>query len=674
MLRVKKSQLKSIFINTLFLIIFAFIVSSIGGNDVVLLTPPNGTWTNDTINGTAGFNFTWRDGADSSIEKADCTLFILNITVGGDKTNLLTRIVDNENLRNTSFGVGNNTVTTLSMNATGPGNALYNRGNNSENWWTVRCENVSSSPTRGYPSPFVVFHDSIYPNMTNMSDGFTDKNNTWITSPSELWIEINVTDNADLQGKYNITCEMTNNSQVFASAKTTTSTGLTPTTSLNLTNSTMDDGIYDSIRYQCRDPAGNINKSFHSFNLSLDSTLPVISFNNGTPEEGNNLSSGALIEINFTVTDLNIEIRNIIVEFDGANRTMNASALNCAATSPFTGYNCNVTNASVGDKKDYKIVIYANDSAGTAATASRTFSVDSIAPRILTILNWTSNDSIVDYSFTINDTTPGSCIAKIFDRNSNLITTLNGTLGDSAVIGGGEGTLTNCTGTFNETNIIEEGAFTVKFNATDGVNNTNETSKGGIFTRLYTGWNLVTNLDGDTSNKGVCDTVAFCDQTSWFNNTGGSKIFKTFSNSTPSVNAGTNVPSGDGIHIHTTQNTEIITNDNTPDDQQETVWNFSLTVPGWNVMGLLTNTSVNATYSLIGKNATTNADTGLGLNMTYSSWLNASAEKYYSCKRSLLKCSATSVLPIDINLRKGYGVWVLVPANYTVNRSTIFGG
>ncbi len=366
-------------------------------------------------------------------------------------------------------------------------------------------------------------------------------------------------------------------------------------------------------------------------------------------------------------------------DFDGSGTppnsvTTNASSFSrCNASRPFTGpVTCNITNSSVGDKRNYLVRVYLNDSAENVVVSDyRNFSVDTRAPRFAILFNWTFASKIVTWKVEINDNTPTDCIAKIHDRNGNYVTNSTGTLGHV----GSE--YTNCTGTFNASEIDIEGAFNIFYNLTDGTGKTNQTSKAGVMTNLYVGWNFITFPDANKSVLEICDGIADCTRVSVFNNSAGlgGKAFTTYSNSTRSVNNDTEVINARAILVYVTQRSYVVSNDAIPDyTNLSSQWNVSLEIPGWNLVGLLFNTSMNKTLTAITMNGTLEDHTSEGQNMSYVSWLNASAERFYSCKRTLNKCSSTSAVPKDINLKKGYAVWMMPKSqNLSINRSTLQG-
>ncbi len=329
--------------------------------------------------------------------------------------------------------------------------------------------------------------------------------------------------------------------------------------------------------------------------------------------------------------------------------------------------NCNITFSGLSSRRNRTVKIWLNDSAGNSINTQRTYSTDLEWPELKTAFNWAVSRGIASWIFEFNDTTPTTCEGSVYDRNGNIKGNLAGTFGtieiDSNV---------NCTGTFTVSDVIEEGAFKIEFNVTDGLGRWNiSLNKTGVLTNLYTGWNVITYPDSNRSVLDICNEVGACNQVSFFNNT--NKSFYTFSNSTPSINNGTNINEGDGFLINVVENSEIITNDNLPLPGNE-LEGITLWTTGWNVMGLLANTSLNATYYALTVNTTSPPDNpNGGLNITYSSYKNTSSGFYLTCKRTLNKCSGTSAVPKDILLRKGYAVWALTMANSTINRTDISG-
>ena len=658
MLKQLRGHFKSISLLILFTLVSILIVYAIGTNDVSLHTPEDLKYHNGT-NYTEGFNVSWFDAGDTSIELADCTLYINTSSTGLVSTH--NEFGKNDGVGNFSLRAVNNTYSTIYMNRSFFDADEGTATNESTFYWTVQCCNETASPTCWAPAARTLYTDIIAPNVSEVDKGFT--NNTWVNNVGDFWIRVNATDDWRINP---LTVELKNGSRVLYSVTTTNETAV------NLTNASLADGDYTNIRVYIEDSAGNRNRSLLWYNISLDTTVPIfVSFNDPTPAEGSNSSSGDIL-FNFTVTETNAN--SVILEFDGANVTMNlSSGTDCNDTGPpFSApFYCNITNSSIGAKKDYAAIVYVDDYAGNEILSStRTFSVDLAAPQFNRVFNWTVLDSVASFNFEMTETTPASCRAKIYDRHGNFSTTVAGTLGDIG-INRSTGTYTNCTGTFNSSDVILEGAFTVKFNMTDGIGESNETSVGGVMTRLYEGWNTVTYPDSISNLTQICTEVEFCEQVARFNNTG--KSFKTFSISTPTANDEVLASNGDGILIYVNATSYIITNDNMPYHGLETAWNFTLQIPGWNLVGLLNNASMNTTLHVAGKNATTNSDVALGINMSYAAWRNASAELYYTCKRSIDRCSGTTVRPKNINLKKGYGVWMLPLSNYTINRSTITG-
>lgn len=655
----KKSQYKSIFLSFIIVVLFAALIMAIGTNDVRINSPVNETWVNDT---KFRFNFSWRDSVDPTIQYADCNLYIYNSSIL-NKTQLITDFY----LFNETPRVGNHTNTSFTMNESF-------RANNSINWWTIECTNATATPTSNNNEPLAVLVDLNFPSVDNQSMNFT--NNTWVKEG--IRIEVLGTDDTNIlrsRGRINTTLiyELRNATRVFASATVINGTPA------NLTNASMADGEYTTLTIRAIDEAGNRNISIFNWNVSIDQTLGTVSFNSPTPPDGDNFTDQT-ITFNFTITERNAE--HVIFEFDGTNQSINITNSDwCNETAkPYSApFYCNVTNSSIGAGR-YSYRIYVNDSASNlVVSASRTFSIDLASPQFTDVFNWTVSDSLASFNFTIAETTPTSCRAKLYDRDGAITSTVAGTLTNLGGEGGASDT--NCIGNFNSSDLnFTEGAFTVRFNASDGINESNETAVAGVLTRLYVGWNLITYLDGNRSVGDICSEVKNCTQVAWWNNTiPGKKAFVTFSKSTPSINNGTKILSGEGLHINVQVGSWIITNDNTPINQTPTAYNFTLSIPGWNVVGLLANTSINTSFNVeatngsLGGGATDLDIANIGRNISFSSWFNASATKFLTCSRTLTKCAGTPSLPKNIELRKGFAVWMLPKNNITINRSDIRG-
>src|SRR3990167_219986 len=676
MLEGKEAKLKSAALLFFVLIISVLYVYAIAQNDVTVNSPANGTWSNQS-NFTAGFNFSWSD-SNGIVELATATLYMQNDSDTGLTT-------DKNNSFGINYSVKNNSNTVIYMNQTFPGENVPRLI-----YWTIKAENGTS----WFPDARVIRLDNTtFPNATNHSMNF--KNNTWINYMPR--IEVIANDYGPLRGD-TLTLEFYNSSKVIASA---TAGNNSP---INLTNESLSDGIYSGLKIKARDPAGNINNSELIWNVSIDTTNATVTFNEPTPINKNNQTSGS-ITFNFTIVEINAE--QVFLELDKVNRTINIinstlsitsniqinatnitgsnltngtyyyliaaldgtptgethnstlanisiklnitgnqiignatniswnavpgavsyrvynsskkgnftfdsyanvtgtrfihagqamgddhgtvaditsayvfSDCNITATPITAPFLCNVTNSSMGDNREYNFTVWVNDSAGNLVNSSfRQFSVDTKAPRLNPdqIYNWTIIASTANFTFQINDTAPAQCRAKIEDADNNTVSLINGTI--SGIGRDDSGSYSNCTGLFNFSDINSvEGQFNVKFNVTDGVNNSNQTTKYGVLTRIYSGWNLITYPDGNKSAIEICNQIQNCTQVAWFNNTAASKSFVTFSRTTPSVNNRTNIKAGEGVHVFASVPSWVITNDNLPVFTEETAWNFSLEV------------------------------------------------------------------------------------------------
>jgi len=363
----KRVLLKSIFTVLLIFAVLSLLVYAFQSVDITLLAPAAGFWLNDTIN-TEGFNYSFVINADSSLETADCTLFIQNTTTAGILTG-------ENNSYNTDFGIGNNTVQNILMN-----HSLVNVLNASVYYWTLQCINLSSSPTSASASPRVFYQDVIFPNVSNHSMNFA--NNSFINVIPRLEVIFqDLTPN--FTGELH-TAQLLNGTTILVNISAQNNTPV------NLTNITLDDGVYSDLRYQIIDPAGNINKSNGIFwNISVDTTDPIITFVVPTPDNQAIITT-TTITFNFTVDEPNVDV--IIVEFDGVNLSANNSDefvglnLSSGTSCNNTVFNegpvqCNVTNSSVGDKKDYIVKVFVNDTAGNSIQSDiRNFTVDNNFP------------------------------------------------------------------------------------------------------------------------------------------------------------------------------------------------------------------------------------------------------------------------------------------------------
>ncbi len=330
-----------------------------------------------------------------------------------------------------------------------------------------------------------------------------------------------------------------------------------------------------------------------------------------------------------------------------------------------TGRHCFYNVTAILDKKNIQYNVTVNDSSANIGTTSTRFvSIDTTAPVAPIVYNWTFTDSAASIKMTTNDTSPDTAKVKVYDRDNVIKATIDLTIVSSESVVNGDN---NFSGTLLDSNIITEGSFTLEFNITDVLNNSNTNNMTGIFTRLYDGWNLIgfsgANASGTPKEvHELCADLANCTQVSVFNNT--NKTFKTFSTTTPSVNNDSRLHIGKGVHIFIDTSSYLISKDERP-VPGETGEFVELLTQGWNTIGLIKGSDITGIW-----NATNITTTVAPLN--YTSWYNASATTFYTCRKTIDLCSGISTAPRNINLVEGWAVWGLsVNYNASVNKSTM---
>lgn len=330
--------------------------------------------------------------------------------------------------------------------------------------------------------------------------------------------------------------------------------------------------------------------------------------------------------------------------------------------------NCYYNFTNIGDKKDIKYNVTVNDSGAgnTGTTATRYVSIDTTSPVISEAYNWTYSNSIINFRIRTNDTTASTGTVRVYDRDGTLRTNITATL-EATVVNGD----TNFTGTIEGDNVSIEGVFRVEYNITDELSNSVQYNMTGIYTKLYDGWNLIGYAGANGSGVGkeiheICTDTQYCTQMSYFYNAHANKSFATYSTSTPSVNNGTRVQPGDAVHIYLSSDSYILSKDERPSPGDTTgpvSENITVSDGGWNTMGLITAGNMTSVW-----NAT---NTTGSKPITYVSYINQSAETYYTCRKSINLCAGTSTTPTNIQLYEGWAVWILTTINSTINRSTI---
>ncbi len=619
---------------SLILIISAIMVMGIGTNDVRLSSPTNASWSNNADKDANDFTFNWSELVTQPATTANCTLYINTSPTG---------IIDPANARNKSIDVPNSTNTIITPNAS------FTR--NSINYWTVLCFSSNSTPQSWYPATRVLYIDNdTTPNMTINSYSFT--NNTWNNTQTHWW-NYTITDQGQLRGAQ-LTISLEN-----ASGSVYTSDLVDNDTRARITY-TFSDGNY-TIFVNGTDPAGNTNYSGNFF-IAIDSTSPVISFVDPTPSNDTSQSTTHVF-VNFSIVEEYTE--TVYLEWDSTtNYTVTGSNLSITSGSGYGIYNV----TPIGDKKDIKYRVFVNDSASNIGWSDyRYVSVDTTSPVIIEAYNWTYSNSAANFIIRTNDTTASTATAKIFDRDGTLQSTITATLSATTVNGD-----TNFTGTIYGDNISRDGAFRVEYNITDELGNSVQENKTGMYTTLYDGWNLIGYAGANESAEGketyvICADTQYCTQMSSFNNSHGAKSFTTYSTSTPSVNNGTRIQPGDAVHIYVSTDSYIISKDERPlagDSTGAVIENVTLATGGWNTVGLITAANITGVWNATNMSSAVQP-------ITYVSYINQSAETYYTCRKSIELCAGTSRLPTNLQLYEGWAVWVLTNVNATLNRSTI---
>lgn len=605
-------------------------VSAVSPSDVVLSTPADGTWTKLT-NYTTGFVFIWTDTDDASYDTANCSLYVGNVS------NFLPDLITATYLQSSTLA-SRGVATTLYMDAS------EFLSNGTAHYWTVKCFNISSLDGRGAtgwtPSARTIYQDVVTPQWTIDNYGFT--NDTWTTSTSARF-QVNVTDSG-YEGSSTHTVSIVNfsdASQTFASGTTTDGVAINVTT-------TVSDGT-TAMEVKVCDPAGNCNSTVAEYTIKVDTTNPTVSFVSPTIDDGGNTTTSS-VYINFTIVETNKD--TVTLNFDGTDYVI--AGANLTGTTPnYNGF-YNVTGLSAARNIEYNVTV--NDSAGNEITTTmRTISVDLAGTAVTTVENWTVTDSVASYRILVTDTTPYTCTTNIYDSSIALKATKTGAWGTI-------GATTNCTGTFDASDIVTEGEFTVQYTVTDEAGNSAASNKTGIMNPLYDGWNLVTWGDDNNTISTICDTMDYCTQASLFDNAASS--YTTYSTSTPSVNNDTQITEGDAFYVYVSADDYLIVNDYMPESGVSTE-NITLKTSAWNTLGLFYNTTINTTLYA------TNVS-GAGA-ITWSSLVDTDADAYYTCSKSLALCTGTTETPATIVLPRGRAVWVLTDGAMIINRSTLSG-
>jgi len=471
-------------------------------------------------------------------------------------------------------------------------------------------------------------------------DTIHELNNTWVDDPNKL---ILIPVDRDYSYGTSYSCSILNTTDTFGTVSTTNNTAI------NVSGATIPDGVYTDLVGSCEDLVGNqVNTSVYS--LSIDTVTPVIVYQGQTPADGSNQTS-AEVNINLSITEQNFDA--LILSFDGTNYYAN-STNNCSGTAP--DYECVINVSDVSSKNGIIFYYTVNDSAGNivSAAGSRTFSVDAGGSPTISQLNWTITDTSLPFNFTITDTTPNACEARVYDRLDTLVTTITGTLGTI-------GATTECIGTIVPSNIVTSGEFKLQYYAIDDQANSVTSNKTGVMKELDTGWNLITHSDLNNTIQSICNRIQYCTQASVFDNS--AKTYTTYSASTPTVNNETNILSGEALLVYVSQDDYYLANQYYPTGGTSAE-NISLSTGGWNSMGLIVDSNMSSILDMTDLVAS-------GNNVTWASVLNVTSDKYLTCSASTDTCTVTGIVPGLIMLYKGDAVWVLTDAGIVINRTEV---
>ena len=146
--------------------------------------------------------------------------------------------------------------------------------------------------------------------------------------------------------------------------------------------------------------------------------------------------------------------------------------------------------------------------------------------------------------------------------------------------------------------------------------------------------------------------------------------------SVPAINANTRLYYGEALYVYVGSDSWLAMPDRrylnygTNLENITISMNSSTKTTGWNIMPLTQNASMNQTLYAFTFNKTYPANLSQWVNVSLSSYFNASSGKYISCKTGWRYCSGTSLPVENITLNYGAAVWVAtdrIASSYVIN-------
>lgn len=329
----------------------------------------------------------------------------------------------------------------------------------------------------------------------------------------------------------------------------------------NATNSTMPQGNYLA-RFYCNDTFNNLNSS-ETMNFSVDTIYPQINF---TSPANNSFSSSTGLDINYTVSDANLQS----CWYSNDTMTLNISL--------GTGGNCvNITTVTWAGRP-HNVTIWANDSAGNTNSASVTFTIDAVFPRPRidypdSGANYSVNVSQLNYTFT--EANPAQCWYSINNGTTNSSTVSCGT---------------------NFTNVISnEGNNTWTLYMNDSAGNENKTSTTFFKDTIFPIINITSPINNTyTSNIQISINYTLTEtnpQSCWWTSNGG----QTNTSLSP---CGTNISAsitGEGIKTIIIYANDSVGNTNS----SSIIYTLDRTEPNLDIVYPVQNTNYNYSVSAL---------------------------------------------------------------------------